>query len=142
MGDLHRDSPAIQQINDEFRHIEAKYQLHSFVETRPTNFGGLKSKIIVEKTSAIMGYPNERIAYLDADHRGVCKFDSPSDPNFVAVKNALVETLDKIKEKCTCPKSSCRHFTHTCRGHIESGAAKKPETPTEKLSVYLRPARR
>jgi hypothetical protein len=98
--DLHHESPAIQAINDEFRHYEANLQLYSFFETRPTTFGGIKEKIIVKKSSAIMGYSRERVVHLDADHRGVCKFDSPLDPNFIAVKNALVETLDRIKEKC------------------------------------------
>ncbi|KAH0566184.1 hypothetical protein GP486_000416 [Trichoglossum hirsutum] len=98
VSDLHQDSPAIQQINDEFRHVAANLRLYSFFETRPTTFGGIKEKMIVKKTSAVMGYPNERTAHLDADHRGVCKFSSPSDPSFITVKNALVETLDKIKE--------------------------------------------
>jgi hypothetical protein len=98
--DLHHDSPTIQAINDEFRHYEGNLQLYSFFETKPTTFGGIKDKIIVKKNSAVIGYPKERTDHLDADHRGVCKFDSPSDPNFITAKNALVQTLDKIKEKC------------------------------------------
>jgi hypothetical protein len=121
--DLHEDSPAIQSINDEFRHHEAKLQLYSFIETRPTTFGGIKDRIIVKKTSAITGYPNERSAYLDADHRGVCKYDSPSDTNFITVKNALVETLDKINENCMCPNSTFLDCAHASRGHIKSRAA-------------------
>lgn len=117
--DLHEDSPTIQAINDEFRHYEAKLQLHSFFETKPTNLG-IKEQIIVKKTSAIMGYSNERRTDLDADHRGICKFDSQSDANYVIFKNALVETVDKMKENCTSPNNSCVNFAHTSRGHVTS----------------------
>jgi hypothetical protein len=98
--DLRHESPAIQAINDEFRHYEANLQLYSFFETKPTSFGGIKEKIIVKKSSAIIGYPREHQESLNADHRGMCKFDSPLDPNFIVVKNALAVTLDRIKEKC------------------------------------------
>ena len=101
--DLYQDSPAIQAINDEFRHYEAKLQLYSFFETKPTICAGIKDMIIVKKSSAIMGYPKERTAHLDTDHRGVCKFDSPLDANFVTVKNALIETLDQIRQTCMSP---------------------------------------
>ena len=98
--ELHADSPTIQEVNDDFKEVAKDLQLYSFFETKPTTFAGLKSVIIVEKTSAIMGLPGERTAYLDADHRGVCKFDLETDPNYVTVRNAFVEALDKIRESC------------------------------------------
>ncbi|KAL8944383.1 MAG: hypothetical protein Q9211_000617 [Gyalolechia sp. 1 TL-2023] len=97
LDDLQKDSPAIQEINDEFRHCAGNLQLYSFFETKPMNFGMLTDIIIVKKTSAIMGLPGERTAHLDSDHRGVGKFDSAEDPNFVTVRNALVEVLDGVR---------------------------------------------
>ncbi|KAI9844670.1 MAG: hypothetical protein M1837_005412 [Sclerophora amabilis] len=93
--DLHINSPAIQRINESFRHHAHKLRLFSFFETRPIAFG-LRKTLIVEKASAIMGLPNERFTHLDADHRGVCKFETPDDPNYITVRNAFVETLDVI----------------------------------------------
>jgi hypothetical protein len=106
LADLYEDSPAIQAINEEFRHHAHKLQLYSYYETRPTSFGPLASNLIVRKTSAVIGYGGERSASLDADHRGICKFDSPSDSNFVALKYAFMETIDKITEQCTCLSST------------------------------------
>lgn len=60
--------------------------------------GGVK-KLIVPKSSANMGLPHERITHLDADHRGVCNFETPGDPAYVTVRNASTETIDRISEK-------------------------------------------
>ncbi|KAL8736059.1 MAG: hypothetical protein Q9181_002591 [Wetmoreana brouardii] len=62
-------------------------------------FGRLRDVFIVKKTSAIMGLPGERTADLNVDHRGVCKFDSDMEPNYVTLKNAFVETLDIMRGK-------------------------------------------
>ena len=97
LDDLQKDSPAIQEINDEFRHCAGNLQLYSFFETKAMNFGKFTDITIVKKTSAVMGLPGERTAHLDADHRGVCKFDSAEDPNFITVRNAFVEVLDGIR---------------------------------------------
>jgi hypothetical protein len=43
-----------------------------------------------------MGYPHERNAVLDADHRRVCKYESPSDPNYIAVRDVLQSITDNI----------------------------------------------
>jgi hypothetical protein len=53
-------------------------------------------KMILEKDSSILGYPGEISKPLDADHNGVCKFDSPEDTNYVAVKNILRSLVSKI----------------------------------------------
>src|SRR5258708_5026185 len=80
VGDLERNSGAIKSINDEFRLHAPNFILHSFYETVPTNLG-YTSALIVSTDSATLGYTNETSSPLDANHRGVCKFDSPSDPS-------------------------------------------------------------
>lgn len=100
VDDLIPDSPAIQAINDDFRHYAELVQLYSFFETVPTSIAGIGNTFIVPRTSAIMHLPKERVGPLQANHRGICKYSSPSDPNYILVRNALVETLDRIAETC------------------------------------------
>ncbi len=98
VSDLERNSGAVQSINDGFRHYSKGLELRSFYETIKTNIG-VSSLLVVSKDSATLGYPNEQSALLNATHRSICKFDSPSDPNFVTLRNALVTTTRNITEK-------------------------------------------
>ena len=91
MNDIVPGSPSITIINDSFRHYIDDVQLWSFYETLSTKLG-----IIVEKDSAVLDSRNERKVPLNADHRNICKFDSPSDPNYRTLRNALISTKDDI----------------------------------------------
>jgi hypothetical protein len=71
--------------------------LWSFYETLPLRSTGVISRIIVDRHSATLGYHNEEIAGLDADHRQVCKFDTPDDPNYKLLRNALLTAVDMIR---------------------------------------------
>lgn len=84
-------SDAIQVINDGFRHAYQGIQLWSFFETVKTSLG-----LIVEKDSAILDLPGERVQLSNADHRHVCKFDDPSDSNYCTLRNAFISTIDSI----------------------------------------------
>lgn len=94
--DLHRNSLATQSINDEFPQHCQDLQLYSFYETLPTNYGVGKS-IIVDKDLATLGYPNERTEYLNANHRDICKYAGPTEPNYLTVRNALASTIEKFR---------------------------------------------
>ena len=94
--DLHRNSLATQSINDEFPQHCQDLQLYSFYETLPTKYKIGKS-LIVDKDSATLGYENERTAYLNANHRDVCKYASPTDPNYQTVRNALASAIDAFR---------------------------------------------
>lgn len=52
--------------------------------------------MILEKDSSVLGYPGELSKALNADHHGVCKYDSPKDPNYIAVRNVLKSIVSKI----------------------------------------------
>ena len=52
--------------------------------------------MILEKDSSVLGYPGETSKALNADHHNVCKYDSPSDPNYITVRNALTSLVSKI----------------------------------------------
>ena len=99
--DLEMNSKMIGTINQSFRHCSENLHIWSFYENQETSFINAR---IVEKESATLEWPKERIAYINADHRGICKFDLPSDPNFKTLKNALSSTVDHAtaESKLTC----------------------------------------
>ncbi|KAK3934282.1 hypothetical protein QBC46DRAFT_368322 [Diplogelasinospora grovesii] len=68
--DLAPNSQILTHINDAFRHVAPDIHLWSFYETLPVR-GSIMNRIVVEKDSATLGYPNERIAAMVADHRQV-----------------------------------------------------------------------
>ena len=55
--------------------------------------------MVLEKDSSVLGYPGETSKALDADHHGVCKYDSPKDPNYIVVRNVLKSLVSKILAK-------------------------------------------
>ena len=55
--------------------------------------------MVLEKDSAVLGYPGEISKALDADHHQVCKFDSPDDPSYIAVRNVLKSLVCKSSSK-------------------------------------------
>ncbi|KAK6812959.1 hypothetical protein RU639_010810 [Aspergillus parasiticus] len=95
VSDLKRGSEALQSINDEFRKYSDKIEFWSFYETKKLTLGFFSS-LIVDPDSATLGYREEQQIPLDADHRSICKFESPQDPNYITVRNALASTIDKI----------------------------------------------
>jgi len=53
---------------------------------------------VVERESAILGYPTEMSAPLNADHHGVAKFVDREDGNYRDVRNVLRMFIRRIKE--------------------------------------------
>jgi hypothetical protein len=100
ISNLERNSELLAMMNDEFRHYAQDLTLYSYYETEETSLG-VRSTMIVEKASAVLGYPGERVALLNAAHRGVSKFKSPSDPNYIAVVNAFEAINDTILKRRT-----------------------------------------
>ncbi|KAI0181154.1 WD40-repeat-containing domain protein [Hypoxylon sp. FL1284] len=96
VSDLVPESSALWDINDTFRHYASDLSLWSFYETLPIKPKVL-NKIVVERYSATLGYPNEEIVAINADHRQLCKFDTPSDPNYKTLRNALHTALDLLR---------------------------------------------
>jgi hypothetical protein len=104
LAELKRNSESIASVNDSFRHLADDLQLWSFYETVPTNLV-FRSGMIVDKASATLGYAKERSSLLNADHRGVCKFDHPTDPNYQTLRNAFITTIDMILSDCIATPS-------------------------------------
>lgn len=91
--DLAPGSMSNQLINDEFRNAYQGVQLWSFFETVGTSMG-----VIVDRESAVIGLPGERVQLLNADHRGVCKFDSRLDSNYCSLRNAFATSIESIEK--------------------------------------------
>lgn len=106
--DLHPNSVAVQSINEDFPLYCQDLHLFSFLETLPTSFGVIKN-VIVDEASATLGYTNEKVFHLNANHRGVCKYDSTSDPNYRKVRDALVLIVN-----------DCRGYIRVLETKIES----------------------
>ncbi|KLU88594.1 hypothetical protein MAPG_07579 [Magnaporthiopsis poae ATCC 64411] len=96
VSDLVPNSTALSEMNEVFRHFAPDLRLCSFYETLPVRTK-LTNRIVVEKESATLGYPGEQILGMDADHRHVCKFETPSDPNYKILRNALVTSIDMAR---------------------------------------------
>lgn len=109
VNDLLPNCSILAEINDTFRHYAADLRLWSFYETLPVKMM-VVSKLVVEKYSATLGYGNEEISSMDADHRQVCKFDNAMDPNYRKLRNALTTAIDMIKAES---KYTAKTFANT-----------------------------
>jgi hypothetical protein len=103
VSDLERNSVMISLINDNFRHYSTELKLYSFYETVETSLR-ISSALIVNKESATLGYPNEQSALLNATHRGICKFNAPSDPNYISLRNVLATITENAAQRGMPPK--------------------------------------
>ncbi|KAK8002901.1 Cellobiose dehydrogenase [Apiospora arundinis] len=95
--ELAKNSPTLQKLNEQFRHIAPKLDIISFYETEPTSIGLKNARVMVlERDTSVLGYPGETSKALIADHHGVCKYDSPDDPNYITVRNVIKSLVSKI----------------------------------------------
>ena len=100
MADLERNSYALQSINDEFRHYSDDMRFVSFYETVKTSASlGVGSLLIVDKSSAFLGYKQEDFIPLEANHRDVCKFGNRKDSNYITVRDVLASIVRNISNQ-------------------------------------------
>lgn len=120
--DLTTGSSSAQLINEEFGKYAHDLPIFSFYETLRTNVG-LTSALVVKPDSAVLGanpfplkvaidwmlirscdvsgagFKNERRQLINANHRDICKFDSPDDSNYITLRNALSSAVhDFLKD--------------------------------------------
>lgn len=98
INELSKSSPALEDLNEQFRHVAPKLDIVSFYETLATAVGPMKL-LVLEKDSSILGFPKEVSKSLNANHHEVCKFSSPQDSNYVSVRNALSHLLSRCWSK-------------------------------------------
>ncbi|KAM0284847.1 hypothetical protein ACHAQH_001768 [Verticillium albo-atrum] len=110
VGDLERNSSAIQTINDEFRHFSSGLELWSFYETQVMKF---LNTMIVDPESAVLGYREEQQVPMNADHRSICKFETPTDATYTTLRNALALTVGRLT--VTLPKPNMKEKRDTIK---------------------------
>lgn len=125
VDDLAPGSMSTQLINDEFRNAYQGVQLWSFFETMSTSLG-----LIVDRESAVIGLPGERVQLMNADHRHVCKFESHRDSNYCSLRNAFVASIESI-EKTWLSNKRTEHFSQM---QIVSQYLRVEERPESELA--------
>jgi pimeloyl-ACP methyl ester carboxylesterase len=104
INDLMTGSTSTLLINDDFADCARELPIFSFFETLKTKMG-FASGLIVEKNSAVLGDGfNERHQLINANHRDICKFDTPEEPNYVTIRNALSGAIQTILEDISASK--------------------------------------
>ncbi|OAP59166.1 hypothetical protein AYL99_06464 [Fonsecaea erecta] len=96
--DLECNSPAIEEINEQFRHFASKLSLISFYENLHTLVAG-RPVMIVPRDSAILGTENEEPRGLLANHHTVCKFEDERDEKFKIVRDTLKSLVEMFGQK-------------------------------------------
>ncbi|KAK0388967.1 hypothetical protein NLU13_2544 [Sarocladium strictum] len=103
VADLERNSTTTQSINEEFRHCSKDFTIWSFYETKKMKYW---SSLVVDESSALLGYPHEKQMAMNADHRTICKFDSPSDANYLTLLNSLSVTVNELQTELSSTRRS------------------------------------
>ncbi|KAK0702879.1 hypothetical protein B0T21DRAFT_416756 [Apiosordaria backusii] len=139
ISELAIGSQTLQKLNEQFRHIAPKLRVASFYETRPTP---MLKKMVLEKDSSMLGYPGEISKPLDADHHGVCKFESREDTHYIAVRNVLVSFLQDLIPQVSVTIAT--DSTGTARGLADTPASVSPgpvESPEFTKNTVPSPSR-
>lgn len=92
-GDLSGYATSLKQISENF--IDASKtagRILSFYET----VGSFGLGIIVDKRSAVLGLPQEKIHGLNGDHTNICKFKSVHDHGYLLVVHEIRQMIDEI----------------------------------------------
>src|SRR5277367_6635981 len=76
--------------------------------------------MVLEEDSSVLGYLREISKPLDADHHGVCKYESLKDPRYVTVRNVLKSLVGKAQPK---GKSLFLQYAQSCTILTQLGTA-------------------
>ena len=96
--DLVANSGPVLEVNEAFHQYASDLHLWSFFESLPMS--DYSNILVVDKHSATLGFDNESVSLMDADHRTICKFKYQSDHNYRKLRNALLTAVEMIKSNC------------------------------------------
>ncbi|KAK5054527.1 hypothetical protein LTR84_001418 [Exophiala bonariae] len=88
---LESNSADLIEIAAQFVERAVPLQILSAYEGR--RFGSTIGMVIVDKSSAVLNLPNERLLPIDADHREICRFSDLKDPRFQPVLSAMGQMI-------------------------------------------------
>ncbi|OBT75830.1 hypothetical protein VF21_05527 [Pseudogymnoascus sp. 05NY08] len=97
VSELKKNSPFIEDINEEFRKHAPGLQIFSFYETLETAIGP-KRVLILQRASSTLEYPHEVTMPLNADHHRVCKFPNREDPSYRSIKGVIKSLVSSYRE--------------------------------------------
>ncbi|KAK9424355.1 putative DUF676 domain-containing protein [Seiridium unicorne] len=86
VADLSAGSITLQVLNEEFACSSGHLQIYTFFESLKTKLG-TTSAMIVERNSAVLAQQ------IDAEHRGICKFNDSHDPNYLKLRDSLLAAI-------------------------------------------------
>lgn len=124
IAELASGSQTLEKLDEQFRHVAPKLQIGSFYETRPTTMLKKIQIMVLEKETSILGYPGENLQPLDVDHHGMCKYESPNDPNYIIVRNVLKSLIGDVKPNCEIPTASTPELVSKVEQYLST-----PESP-------------
>ncbi|KAJ2990480.1 hypothetical protein NUW58_g2929 [Xylaria curta] len=129
VSELSQGSTSARIINEDFGRYASTLRIYSFFETLETNLG-ISSSLIVDKDSAILGpgFRNETSRYMNANHRGIYKFDSLEDPNYLSLKNSLATVVQDLLQERKCREL---HFILLHMPRLSSTSASSPRRNVE-----------
>jgi len=94
---LQRRSKELQDISQRFVRRAKELQIVSMYEQNRT-----KRILVVDRDSATLGIPNERLFAIPRDHREICKYSKGDESIYATVSGAVVELLEDIHQlSCT-----------------------------------------
>ena len=97
------------------------------------------SALIVNKSSAILGpeFRTERVQYMNSNHRDICKFDGPNDPNYLTIRNSLSTAIEILLENTIIDSAAAtKAQLATIYSHI--GQKGRPEDDHHKVEGSCR----
>eukprot|EP01135_Chromosphaera_perkinsii_P000601 Nk52_evm4s136 gene=Nk52_evmTU4s136 len=94
--ELQMDSPALENLNEEFSHFE-HIECLSFGESQATEIFSYLSTLIVPSYSSNPGYG--RFVLVDVDHMNICKFQGRVDGRYLALSEFLIERIEAWKKE-------------------------------------------
>jgi pimeloyl-ACP methyl ester carboxylesterase len=85
---LKKNSEVLQEINSRFLDICRRFQMHMAHETHKSDIKGAKV-FIVDAASASAQIPGVTAYGIEADHKGICKFNNANSPGFSTMTTAI-----------------------------------------------------
>ncbi|KAI9889078.1 MAG: hypothetical protein M1814_005801 [Vezdaea aestivalis] len=100
VADLLRNSPTLNDIQDQFIDRTQNLMIYSFYETQKTS-----GMIVVDKSSATIGITNEKLFPIDANHRTICQFPSLESTEYGAVGKWIVDLVESATKEAAQRRS-------------------------------------
>ncbi|KAB8067067.1 hypothetical protein BDV29DRAFT_163796 [Aspergillus leporis] len=91
---LERGAHTLERLQGDFSRILLGLPIYTFSEEREFPGNG----IIVDRDSAVIGFPHEVRQQIPADHKMMVKFAGPEDPGYERIKNAILNLIEDWKE--------------------------------------------